>query len=69
MIQDRQVEQMQRLSADIRKETVRAIGAAGFGHIGGSVSIADVLAVLYGGLMKIDPKNPKWEDRDWLVMS
>ena len=37
---------MTRLSAEIRKETARAIGSAGFGHIGGSASIADVLAVL-----------------------
>lgn len=69
MNQESDVARIRQFSADIRKETVRAIGAAGFGHIGGSVSIADVLAVLYGGLMKIDPKNPKWEDRDWLVMS
>lgn len=61
--------EIQRFSADIRKETLRAIGAAGFGHIGGAASIADVLAVLYGGMMKIDPKNPNWEDRDWFVLS
>lgn len=60
---------LKRLSADIRIETVKAIGEAGFGHIGGSASIADVLAVLYGGKMQIDPKNPKWEDRDWLILS
>ena len=29
----------------------------------------DVLAVLYGEVMKVDPKNPRWEDRDWLVCS
>ncbi len=57
------------LSAEIRKQTCVAIGSAGFGHIGGSASIADVLAVLYGGMMKIAPANPKWEDRDWLVLS
>ena len=60
---------MKRLSVDIRIWTVRAIGYAGFGHIGGSASIADVLAVLYGGVMRIDPENPKWENRDWLVLS
>lgn len=60
---------LERFSADIRIETTRAIGEAGFGHIGGSASIADVLAVLYGGMMKIDPKRPKWEDRDWMVLS
>ena len=63
------VEALKAFSAEIRKETVRAIGCAGFGHIGGSVSIADVLAVLYGGMMKIDPSDPKWEERDWLVLS
>ena len=62
-------EYMKRLSADIRIETIKALAKAGFGHIGGSASIADVLAVLYGGVMNIDPKNPKWEDRDCLVLS
>ncbi len=62
-------QQMRRLSADIRIETVRAIGQAGFGHIGGSASLAEVLAVLYGGVMRVDPKNPHWEDRDYLVLS
>ena len=61
-------EKIKRFSADIRIWTIRAIASAGFGHIGGSASIADVLAVLYGGMMKIDPANPKWEDRDWFVL-
>ena len=61
--------QMRRLSADIRIETIRSLAKAGFGHIGGSASIADVLGVLYGGVMKIDPSNPNWEERDWLVLS
>ncbi len=60
---------MVRLSVDIRIETIKALAEAGFGHIGGSASIADVLAVLYGGVMNIDPQNPTWEDRDWLVLS
>ena len=62
-------DQIRRLSADIRIETIRALAAFGLGHIGGSMSIADMLAVLYGGVMKIDPKNPGWEDRDWFVLS
>ncbi len=63
------IEKIRRFSADIRIETVKAIGEAGFGHISGSASVADVLAVLYGGIMKIDPKNIKWDERDWLVLS
>lgn len=60
---------MRRLSADIRIETIKGLTEAGFGHIGGSASIAEVLGVLYGGVMKIDPANPDWEDRDWFVLS
>jgi transketolase len=63
------IESMRRLSADIRIETIRALAEAGFGHIGGSASIADVLGVLYGGAMNVDPANPGWEERDWLVLS
>ena len=63
------IEAMRRLSADIRIETIRELAEAGFGHIGGSASIADVLGVLYGGVMNVDPSNPAWEERDWLVLS
>lgn len=62
-------EKMKRLSADTRIELIKALTEAGFGHIGGSASIADVLGVLYGGVMNIDPENPAWEDRDWLILS
>ncbi len=62
-------EYMRRLSADIRIETIKALAEAGFGHIGGSMSIADVLAVLYGGVMRIQPDDPNWENRDWLILS
>ncbi len=62
-------DQMRRLAADIRIETLRALAEVGFGHVGGSMSIADVLAVLYGGEMQIDPANPAWEERDRLVLS
>ncbi|MGL4563425.1 MAG: transketolase [Brevinema sp.] len=48
------------------------ISNLGFGHIGGSLSVVDVLSVLYApeeGIIKIDPKNPKKEDRDYFVLS
>lgn len=62
-------DRVRRLSADIRIETIKELAEFGLGHIGGSMSIADILAVLYGSVMKIDPANPQWEDRDWLVLS
>jgi transketolase len=60
---------MRKLAAEIRKETIKAMASIGFGHIGGSMSIADVLAVLYGGAMRVDPQNPQWEERDMLILS
>lgn len=50
---------------------VRAIAesVAHAGHLGGSMSIAEVLTVLYGEVMHIDPKHPKRQDRDTLVLS
>lgn len=53
----------------IRIETIRCIGKLGVGHIGGSLSLPEVLAVLYFDKMKIDPTNPKMEDRDRFVLS
>ena len=54
---------------EIRRRTVHTIGKLGVGHIGGCLSIADTLAVLYSGTMNIDRKNPKMEGRDRLVIS
>ena len=62
-------DRIKRLAREIRIETMKEIGELGFGHVGGSLSIADLLAVLYGEDMKIDPKDPKMENRDWLVLS
>ena len=56
-------------SKKIQIETIKMIASLGVGHLGGSLSITDALAVLYGTQMKIDPKNPKWEERDWFVCS
>lgn len=58
-----------RFAAKIRLEIVKEIGALGFGHIGGSLSVADLLSVLYTDVMRYDPRNPGWPERDKLVMS
>lgn len=57
------------LSKQIRRETLRCIHSQGSGHVGGSLSIADVLAVLYENHMDVDPKEPKRKKRDKLVLS
>ncbi|HHV03232.1 MAG TPA: transketolase [Bacteroidales bacterium] len=62
-------EQLREFAKQIRINTVECIGSLGVGHIGGSLSIADVLAVLYGKHMNVNPKEPKMEGRDRLVCS
>ena len=53
----------------IRKNALTAVHSAKSGHPGGSLSIAEVLSLLYFEVMNIDPENPKWEGRDRLVLS
>lgn len=54
---------------EIRKLILKEIGTLGVGHIGGSLSMVELLVVLYEKHMNIDPKNPKMEGRDRLVVS
>ncbi len=53
----------------IRKLILKTIGTLGVGHIGGSLSMVELLVVLYEKHMKIDPKNPKMMGRDRLIVS
>lgn len=69
MISQEKLKELEVFALKIRIETIRAIGNLGFGHLGGAMSVVETLAVLYGDIMNIDPKNPKWEERDWLVCS
>lgn len=61
--------QLDLLAARMRKATLYSFYHLGFGHLGGSLSITDALAVLYGSIMNIAPDNPDKEDRDFLVYS
>ena len=56
-------------SKEIRRQTLRCLHSQGSGHVGGSLSIADVLAVLYSKHMDVDPREPKRPNRDCLVLS
>ena len=63
------LEELQKHAANIREGIIRGTYHAKSGHPGGSLSIADILTVLYFEEMNIDPKNPKMEDRDRFVLS
>lgn len=53
----------------IRKHIIDEVYSAASGHPGGSLSCTDILTVLYFNEMRVDPQNPKWEDRDRFVLS
>lgn len=57
------------LAAKIRRDVVSMLLDEGQGHLGGSLSIADLMGVLYGKELRYDAKNPHWEDRDRVVLS
>jgi transketolase len=57
------------MALEIRRHAVRMANAGGSSHIGSVLSCADALAVLYSGVLRVDPANPQWEDRDRFILS
>ncbi len=57
------------IALSLRRDSLIMTTKAGSGHIGGSLSAADIVAALYFHHLRHDPKNPKWEDRDRFVLS
>lgn len=60
---------LRKLAWDIRKGILESISAKGGGHIGGSLDLAELFAVLYGGVLRVRPEEPDWPGRDYLVCS
>lgn len=63
------IQMLQEKANEIRKLTIQEIGELGVGHIGGCLSICEVLSALYFDVMNIDVNNPKMDDRDRFVLS
>jgi len=57
------------LARRIRAHALRMVHRVNASHIGGCLSIADLLAVLYGSVLRVDPERPDWPDRDRFVQS
>lgn len=66
---DIQLDKLKKTSQHLRQLVIRELAAAGSGHAAGCLGFADVMAVLYFHAMRLDPKNPDWQDRDIFVMS
>ena len=63
------INELKATAAKVRLGILEGTHAAASGHPGGSLSVADIITYLYFKEMNVDPKNPKWENRDRLVLS
>ena len=62
-------QRLQDLARELRLTVIDVMAWSGGAHVGGSLSIIDILTILYFKYLKIDPANPKWEDRDRFILS
>jgi transketolase len=69
MMQGEQIQELTQIANDLRCLVVKMVYRAGSGHIGGSLSAADMMAALYFGTLRIDPARPEWEERDRFILS
>lgn len=63
------VKELEKIALQIRRMVVKMVFKAQSGHLGGSLSVAEIISVLYFSELRIDPRNPNWPDRDRLVPS
>lgn len=68
-MEQKKLTELKKMAANVRIGILDAVHSAKSGHPGGSLSVADALTYLYFEELNLDPKNPKWDDRDRLVLS
>ncbi|KRQ87127.1 Transketolase 1 [Caloramator mitchellensis] len=64
----RDFQELKSIATTIRKDIINMLTESASGHPGGSLSAVEILTALYFSEMKVDPKNPRWEDRDRFVL-
>ena len=69
MMKDFSIRDLEKQCIMLKKEVIKMIHTAKSGHPGGSLSAADFVTACYFKEMTVDPKNPRWEDRDRFVLS
>src|SRR3989337_1010964 len=60
---------LQAKAVQVRKLILQAVHKAGAGHVGGPLSMVEIAVAMYFKILRIDPKNPQWPDRDRYVLS
>ena len=68
-LSSKEITKIEAKANDIRQSIIEMLVAAGSGHTAGPLDMADIFALLYFSVLKHDPKNPQWEERDRLVLS
>lgn len=63
------LEELRKIANDIRKDLIEMLLEAGSGHSAGPLGMADIFTALYFDILKHDPKNPMWDERDRLFLS
>src|SRR5215467_13311685 len=63
------VTELEELANTVRQDVIRMLVAAGSGHSAGPLGMADVFTALYFAVLRHDPKNPDWPERDRLILS
>ena len=69
MTQTKNLEELQAVARSVRRHIVTMIGEAKSGHPGGSLSAVEIVTTLYYDVMRHDPANPTWPDRDRFILS
>jgi len=60
---------LEAMAADVRRSVVTMVDRAGLGHIGGDLSVTDILVTLFGAVLDVDPTDPQRPDRDRFILS
>jgi len=68
-IDTKELHDLKKRAIHIRKNILRLIRAGEMGHVGGAMSVVEILVVLYFKMLRIDPKNPEWAERDRFILS
>ncbi len=68
-LDNKELERLKKITKKLRMNVLKMITHAGSGHLGGSLSAAEIVTVLFFKKMKLNPKNPQWEERDRFILS
>jgi len=63
------VKQLEEKANDVRQDIIKMLEEAGSGHSAGPLDLAEIVTTLYFDIMKVDPKNPEWDERDYFFLS